>query len=133
MKSRGELIQYRVARAKESLAATKDLFANGYYNDAASRMYYACFYILLAYICMKQLKAETHKGVRIVFQQELIKTRLIDEKFSKLYAKLFNRRFESEHAEFINYAKDDAKPLISEVEQFIITVEKLIISTITNA
>ncbi len=132
MKSRGELIQYRVARAKESLAATKDLFANGYYNDAASRMYYASFYILLAYICAKQLKAETHKRVQIVFH-ELIKTGLIDEKFSKLYSKLFNRRFESEHAEFVNYAIADVKPLISEVEEFIITVEKLIISTITNA
>ncbi len=126
------MIQYRVSRAKESLAATKDLMANGYYNDAANRVYYACFYILLAFICSKQLKAETHKRVRMVFQ-ELIKTRLIDEKFSNLYAKLFNRRFESEHAEFINYAKDDVKPLISEVEQFSITVEKLIISTIRNA
>jgi uncharacterized protein (UPF0332 family) len=132
MTSRGELIQYRVARAKESFAATKDLIANGYYNDAASRMYYACFYILLAYICAKQLKAETHKRVQIVFH-ELIKTGSIDKKFSKLYSKLFNRRFESEHAEFANYAIADVKPLISEVEEFIITVEKLIISTITNA
>ncbi len=60
-------IQYRISRAKESLAASKDLIGDGYYFDATSRMYYACFYILLAYIHSKGLKAETHKGLEFYF------------------------------------------------------------------
>lgn len=98
MKSPEELIQYRIDRAKETLAASKDLIADGHYNDAASRMYFACFYILLAYIHAMKLTAETHKGVRILFHQELIKPKILDEKYSKLYGKLFNRRFESDYA-----------------------------------
>jgi len=39
----GELVQYRLARAMESLDEAKLLLTNGHVRTAVNRIYYACF------------------------------------------------------------------------------------------
>lgn len=45
---RGELVRYRLARAKESLGEARLLLANGHIRTAVNRIYYACFYAVSA-------------------------------------------------------------------------------------
>jgi uncharacterized protein (UPF0332 family) len=40
------LIQYRVARALESIEEAKLLLENGHLHSSVNRLYYACFYVV---------------------------------------------------------------------------------------
>ena len=42
------LVTYRLNRAKETLAEVPNLRDMGYYNTAINRLYYACYYALVA-------------------------------------------------------------------------------------
>lgn len=42
------LIRYRTERANETLLEAKILIQNGFYNAAVNRLYYACYYAVMA-------------------------------------------------------------------------------------
>jgi len=59
--SKEELIKYRLERAKEAFEDGEILANNSRWNSAANRMYYACFFIVSAYLAKRDLKATTQK------------------------------------------------------------------------
>ncbi|RLB76086.1 MAG: hypothetical protein DRH15_13100, partial [Deltaproteobacteria bacterium] len=42
------LIRYRMDRSKEALSAARLMYEKGHYNDAVNRLYYSCFYAVIA-------------------------------------------------------------------------------------
>jgi len=42
------LIRYRMDRSREALSAAKLLYEKGHLNDAVNRLYYSCFYAVIA-------------------------------------------------------------------------------------
>lgn len=55
-------------------------------------MYYACFYAVGALLIKKNTSTTSHSGTRLQFEQEFIKTGLIDKKYAKIYSDLFEKR-----------------------------------------
>lgn len=113
------LIKYRLDRAYEVLDEAKFLSANAYWNLATNRLYYACFYALLALMAKHQIKAYSHKGIKVEFGRQFIKTGLFSRADGKLFSDLFNKRHESDYEDFVNFDESTVKPLIPEVETFI--------------
>ncbi len=72
------------------------------------------------------IKASTHNGVRTEFFKYYIKTGILDKKASILYSDLMNKRQESDYDDFFVFEKADVLPLIDEVKEFQIQIEKLI-------
>ena len=58
------LVTYRLNRAKETLAEVPNLRDMGYYNTAINRLYYACYYALVALLIKNHIQASTHAGVK---------------------------------------------------------------------
>lgn len=60
----GELVQYRLARAKGSLDEARLLLANGHACTAVTRIYYVCFYALSALLLTEGKSSPKHSGIR---------------------------------------------------------------------
>jgi uncharacterized protein (UPF0332 family) len=69
-----DIIKYRIERAKNTLDEARILLEAGKYNATVNRVYYACFYAVLALLTTKNLSSAKHKGVRLLFNKEFVKT-----------------------------------------------------------
>lgn len=121
-----DLINYRIARATETLEEAKWLAEKNYWNTVANRLYYACFYVISAYLIQENVQTLTHNGVKIAFHKLLIKTNILPKSLSILYGNLFNKRQEADYQDFQLFDKQTIEPLIDESINFVKQVEQLI-------
>lgn len=125
-KDLNDYINYRLQRASDTLNDAKLLADNGRWNSSINRLYYACFYAASALLYYNSVEAKTHKGVRIKFMSEFIKTGLFDKDFGKLYSDLFDWRQEGDYSDFVTFDKDLTIPLINKSEEFISLIKSFL-------
>jgi uncharacterized protein (UPF0332 family) len=89
---RNSLVVYRIQRAKETLTEADNLIKDGFYNAAVNRLYYACYYAVIALLVKNSINAKTHQGVKQMFSLHFIVSNKIDEQYSTFYGKLFHSR-----------------------------------------
>lgn len=123
-----DYIKYRLERATETLNDARLLAENGRWNSSINRLYYACFYAVSALLYSRSIEAKTHKGVRIKFMGEFIKTGIFDKVYGKLFSDLFDWRQEGDYSDFVSFDKDLTMPLISKSEEFITLIKAFLIS-----
>lgn len=125
-KHKEELIKYRFERAKESLEESKLLSDGNHWNSVANRLYYSVFYAVGALLVKFDLKASSHSGVKSIFNNEFIKTNKLNKNTGILYNKLFNKRQEGDYQDFQYFDRSTIYPLILQVENFLIEIEKVL-------
>ena len=118
------LVNYRLQRAKDTLAEAEAMIENGFYNAAINRYYYACYYAVIALLLKYDITAQTHQGVKQMFSLHFIRTGKIDNKYSRFYSQLFNDRISGDYDDFLLYDYDKATQLRPEAEDFVLTIEK---------
>ena len=121
-----DLVKYRLQKAKETFAEISVLIENNLYRNAASRLYYACFYSAIALLINENYESKTHSGVKTLLGLHFFKENRIDKSFSLFYERLFNLRQTGDYEDWVFIDEEDVLPLIEPVEQFIETIEKLI-------
>ena len=72
-KTKEDLINYRIARAKDTLDDAQILADRGKWNSAINRLYYAAYYAVIAPLLRSDLKPTTHNGQNLIFQNILLK------------------------------------------------------------
>ena len=102
MNDRGEeLIRYRPSRAEETLVEARLLAENKHGNAAVNRLYYACFYAVLALLILDGRHSSKHSGVRGLFNIHFVKTGEVPKEMARIYNDLFERRQEGDYDDFI--------------------------------
>jgi uncharacterized protein (UPF0332 family) len=76
-------IEELVAKAEDSIKAAETLLGQSFSGFAASRAYYAMFYLAQAFLLDKELTFSSHAAVIAAFGKEYAKTKLLDPKFHK--------------------------------------------------
>lgn len=66
-KERAEIVKYRIERARETYREVEVLIANEFWNGAVNRLYYACFYAVIALLIQNGIDTQTHVGARQMF------------------------------------------------------------------
>ncbi|MFA5819933.1 MAG: HEPN domain-containing protein [Bacteroidales bacterium] len=69
-----DYIRYRFNRAEESFDDALILIENKKWNTSVNRLYYSCFYAVIALLLKNEIETHTHDGARIKFSNEFIKT-----------------------------------------------------------
>lgn len=69
------------ARTLERMGAAQILLEGGYYNDSASRSYYAMHDATNAALRFHQITATTHKGVQLMFKEHCTGKGKLDEEY----------------------------------------------------
>ena len=125
-KSRLELVNYRMARAKETLKEADLLCANGYYNTAVSRLYYACFYAAEALLLKNKIQTQTHSGVKTMFGMHFVATGKVPIAIGKTLSTLFEKRQSGDYEDFIYCEKQDVEELRARTVEFIDCIDDLL-------
>lgn len=123
---RKELVLYRLTKAQETLKEIDLLIDNQLWNTAVNRLYYACYYAVIALLIHKGIKAQTHAGVRQMFGLHIIKQGLIEKELGRFFSDIFDKRLTGDYDDFVDYERDDVVGLINPAKKLITEIEKLI-------
>ncbi|MFH0919954.1 MAG: HEPN domain-containing protein [Fibrobacterota bacterium] len=120
-----ELVNYRLERANEALDEAAMLLKACHANAAMNRLYYACFYAVSALLLKDGLSAVRHSGVRALFHQHYIRTKVVSEELGRRFDKFFERRQKSDYADMARYNVNEIAPLVAEANDFVKTIASL--------
>ena len=87
-----DLINYRIARAKDTLEDAPILAENEKWNSAINRLYYAAYYAVIALLLSAELKPTTPNGAKTNFSEYFVKTGKIDRELANIFSQLFSWR-----------------------------------------
>ena len=104
--SRSALIRYRLQRAEQTLDEAKVMSDATYYNAAINRLYYACYYAVVAALLSKGLTTTTHAGVKTLFSLHFIASGILPKECGKTFSRLFEMRHSSDYDDFIYCDKE---------------------------
>lgn len=76
--TKNDLINYRIARAKDTYDDAIILSKKEKWNSTMNRLYYAAYYAVMALLLDSDLKPTTHNRAKLNFSEYIIKTGKID-------------------------------------------------------
>ena len=114
-----DLIRYRLSRAAETLDEARLLAEKKHGNAAVNRLYYACFYAVIALLIRKGHYSSKHSGVRALFNMNHVRTGVVPKKMAQIYNDLFERRQEGDYDDFVIFDVGDVLVWITEAETFV--------------
>ena len=123
---RQELVKYRIKKARETFNEVSLHVENKLWNTAINRLYYACYYAVIALLIDKDIKAQTHSGVRQMFGLHFVKSGLIDKESGKFYTDIFDMRQTGDYDDYIDFRKEDVLDLIDPANELISKIEMLL-------
>jgi len=123
---KADLINYRLKKAHTTLDEAKSLIEQGYFDGSANRLYYSCFYAVIALLAKEDISARTHNGVRTEFFKAFIKTGRLDGEFGQVYSNLMGIRQENDYSDFVEFDIEEIQPMVAQAERFINAIEELI-------
>ncbi len=74
-----DLIRCRLEKSERTFQEAKSLADSGFWNGAANRLYYSCFYAVITLLAKDNVNATTHNGVRTEFFKRYVKTEILVE------------------------------------------------------
>lgn len=122
--NREEYVNYRFHRVEESYEEALILAKEERWNAVINRLYYACFYAVIALLIKNNISTQTHDGARTQFGLIFVKTGIIDKESGKLFSKLFDYRQKGDYGDLFDYDEELTKPLINKVNEFLIEIKK---------
>jgi uncharacterized protein (UPF0332 family) len=123
---RQELVKYRISKARETFNEVDLHVENKLWNTAINRLYYACYYAVIALLVDKDIHAQTHSGVRQMFGLHFVKSGLIDKESGKFYTDIFDMRQTGDYDDYIDFKKEDVLDLIEPANELISKIERLL-------
>jgi len=99
------------------------MMEGGHLHGAANRVYYACFYAVVALLLTRDLSSPKHSGVMALFNRHLIKEGILPLDMGKFYSSVFDRRLEGDYGEIVELQEDDIRADPVKAEEFIARIE----------
>lgn len=124
--SRKALILYRIQRAGETLKEAEVMIRESFYNAAINRMYYACYYAVVALLLKYDIQTQTHNGVRTMLGLHFVATGKIPLKIGKTFTTLFEKRHSGDYDDFVYCDKEMVDELYPQAKLFIETMSELL-------
>jgi uncharacterized protein (UPF0332 family) len=121
-----DYVQYRLNRAKETIAEIETLIQNEFWNTAINRLYYACFYAVGALLIKHGIETSSHSGCRQKFGQLFVQTGKINKESAKLYTELFEKRQKGDYNDFFDFDEETVLRLYEPSKLFIEKIEELV-------
>ena len=125
-KERQELVKYRITKARKTFKEVNLHVENKLWNTAVNRLYYACYYAVIALLLDEDIQAQAHSGVRQMFGLHFIKTGIIDKESGKFYTDIFDMRQTGDYDDYIDFKKEDVLDLIEPANELITKIEGLL-------
>jgi uncharacterized protein (UPF0332 family) len=119
MELQGDVVLYRLQRARQTLEDARLLANASRWNPCVNRLYYACFYAVSGLLLQDGLSSSRHTGVRSLFDRHYVRTGKVPRELAPIYNDLFERRQEGDYMDFVDFEEAQVRPWIDRVEQLI--------------
>jgi uncharacterized protein (UPF0332 family) len=106
-------------KAERYIRSAKLLAGDGDFDSAASRLYYAMFYIAERLLETKGLSFSSHRGVISAFGQHFAKTGLLDIRFHQALLTGFSQRQLGDYASNANLLPEDIAIMSAQAQEFL--------------
>jgi uncharacterized protein (UPF0332 family) len=113
-------------KAHQSLSAAKFILDGGYPDYAASRAYYAMFYIAEAFLEGEGLSFSKHSAVISAFGREFARTGRVPVKFHQFLIRSQELRNAGDYGEINAVTANQAADSIAQAEEFLELAQNLI-------
>jgi uncharacterized protein (UPF0332 family) len=113
-------------KGEQSIAAAEHLLLDDYAEFAASRAYYAMFYIAEALLSERGKRFRKHSGVHSAFGEHFAKTGVLDPKFHRWLLDAYDKRIKSDYDVDEVLVRGDAETLIQQADEFLAEARKLL-------
>ena len=130
--NRIDIVRYRIENANQTLAEVETHKANGYYNTAVNRMYYACYYAASALLIAYGIETKSHDGVRQQLGKQMVLTGKLSAELGKFYSQLFAKRTSADYEDFISQTLETVENLLPTAQLFVKTVEQMVSDWLTK-
>lgn len=120
------LIGLWLEKADESLASAELELNAGHTNFAVNRLYYACFYAVMALLLCDGKQFAKHSAVKSEFVRTYIKPGQVDAKWNKFYQKLFDDRQEGDYIPTAMFEASEVSTRLQQAREFIDLIRGLI-------
>ena len=124
--SRAALVQYRLDRASETIKEVDVLAREGYYNAAANRLYYACFYSTLALLVANNISTSSHAGTKTMLGFHFVAKGLLQKEHGKTFSRLFEIRHSGDYDDFVYCDKALIDEYMPKVKDFLNAIKDLL-------
>jgi uncharacterized protein (UPF0332 family) len=108
-----------IEKGRRSLGAARRLFGEGDYDFAASRAYYAMFYLAEALLLARHLTFSKHSAVIAAFGQHFVKTGLFVSDHHDALRTAFDQRNVGDYAYQAPFPQTTAQTLLTRAEAFV--------------
>jgi uncharacterized protein len=110
-------------KAQDSIKGARILFDDELYGFAASRAYYAMFYLVSAILLTKDMSFSKHQAVVASFGQLFVKTRIFAQKFHQYLVEAFEQRQIGDYEPLEEITKETAQKSIDHALEFLNAVK----------
>lgn len=119
-------IEALLKRARESLAAARNLRRDGFSDFSASRAFYAMFYVAEALLAYSGQSYSSHSAVIAAFGREYAKSGKVDQKFHRWLISAQNFRIVGDYGVEAHVSGEQADLACEWAEEFIQVAERLV-------
>ncbi len=120
------LSRHRKERAHETLAEIPYLCEKGFYNTATNRLYYACYYAVVALLTKHHIATNTHSGVKTLLGLHFVSKGLISKESGRAFSNLYDSRQRGDYDEFVYSTKEEVDELYPKAQRFIEEIDALL-------
>lgn len=124
---KAELIKYRLNRARETYNEVSILVKNELWNTAVNRLYYSCFYAVIALLASEDFEVQSHSGARHLFGLHFIKAGKIEPESGRFLARLFDLRQTGDYDDFVAFDREKVMELLEPADKLISAIEEVLL------
>ena len=115
-----------LVQARESIAAAGQLHDAGHHGFAASRAYYAMFYVAQAFLLGKELAFSKHSAVHAAFGLHFAKTGVVPVKFHRYLIRGMEVRHAGDYGRTKTVTPEESTIQLARAKEFLELAERLI-------
>ena len=131
-RERYDIVSYRIECAEKTLGEIDNLLALKYYNNAANRMYYACYYAVSALLIAHGIITKSHDGVKQMFGMHFIRTGVFPSSCGKDYSNLFEARLTGDYEDLFNHDEVSTAKLYPKAKELVAAVKEKVDQWLTE-
>ena len=120
---RRDIMRYRMESAESTLAEVETHRANGFYNTAVNRLYYACYYAATAILIANGIEVKSHDGVRMNLGKHIVQEGILSPELGRYFSRLFSKRSTGDYDDFFNHNIETVDELMPDAKLFIQTIK----------
>lgn len=119
-----DIVRYRIECAEKTLGEIDNLLALKYYNNAANRMYYACYYAVSALLVANGIITKSHDGVKQMFGFHFIRTGVFPPSYGRDYSNLFESRQTGDYEDMFDHDEISTAKLYPKAKEIVAAVKE---------